>query len=328
MDAILEIEMKFKFGAKELKGSDLVKKPKGQKLMREVCEVVGKNGGVPFIYAVEKRYAVCSKIVETFFDPAYNPKIPNSDTWNPVKRQSDAQFFYSTGSSLIADFAEAYRLMSPEAVKTNAENWIIELTGAGFNDQADKIVGVLPELENEIRNESKHESSSSFPAGMDSLNLPIVVEVFQFVEQFCPYPCDIVHDQTASFEPLYKYIFNLYLKAKPAIIEMKDGRRSIYGFKNAISISFANSKQQPLIRAADYALAGARKFVQLAIAGEPISEEITRIAFCNLGALLMVAFTIKFPTLEPMPELAKVMASNEWLNKVFGRLQLELKTIL
>src|SRR5258706_11705664 len=96
MDAILEVERKFKFGAKELKGSDLVKKPKGQKLMREICEVVGKNGGVPFIYAVEKRYAVCSKIVETFFDPVYNPKIPNSDTWNPEKRQSDAQFFYST----------------------------------------------------------------------------------------------------------------------------------------------------------------------------------------------------------------------------------------
>ncbi len=79
VDAVVQIESSHRPRATELKGADLVKTRRGQALMREVCEAVGAAGGVPYIYVVEKRYAVGSKIVETFFDPVYNPAIPNSD---------------------------------------------------------------------------------------------------------------------------------------------------------------------------------------------------------------------------------------------------------
>ena len=323
-DAILRIEKKYNFGAIELKGADLVKRPRGQAMLREVTEALGKGGGIPYAYVVEKRYAVCSKIVETFFDPAYNPKIPNSDTWNPEKRQADAQFFYDhDGGQLIEQFAEAYRIKDSSAVYSNASNWVVLLRAKGFHTEADRVRGVLLQIEEEIRTESKHHASNQTPRGMDSLNLPTVAEAFQFVEQHCPYPCDIVQDEIASFEPVYRWVFDTMQKAKPGVIEMNDGRQLRSGFVNALSLSFADSKSEPMIRAADYSLAGTRKFIQLALANEPISTDLSHIAFGTLGSILLGAYAVKYKSLGSFPKLSGLMSSTNWYRTLFQRLEQE-----
>lgn len=327
-NTITALEKAYSSQATELKGASLVKTPRGQALMRGVCEAMGKMHGIPYVYAVEKRYAVCATLVDTFLDPAYNSTIPNSDLWDPEKRQAEAQLFYDTGGTLIEEFAEAYRLKDAKAVRLNAEDWVNHLNGEGFNEQARKVAGVLPKIEQEIRTEDGRNRPQEIPAGIDSLNFPIVIQVFQFVEQHCPYPCDIVHDQTTSFEPIYSHFFRLFASAEPGIMEMKDGRRMHFGFKNALSLSFADSKNEPIIRAADYALAGTRKFIHLALEDKPISADVTKIAFGTLGSTLLKALTLIHPSLEPMPTLSGHMASNEWTQKVFGRLGSELKSNL
>lgn len=324
--AIIQLEKEFGSHTTELKGGTLVKSSRGQALIRAVCETMGQMHGIPYVYAVEKRYAVCAAVVDTFFDSAYNPMIPMSDLWDPEKRQAEAQFFYETGGALIEQFAEAYRLKDGAAVKRNAEAWVKHLKTCGFEEQASKVAGVLPHVEQEIQTAGARNRPQGIPSGIDSLNFPIVVEVFQFVEQHCPYPCGIVHDHTATFEPIYSYFFKLFASAPPAILEMKDGRQMHYGFKNALSLSFADSKTEPLIRAADYALAGTRKFIQLAEEDNPIPVDLTQIAFGTLGSVLLQAYTLTHPSLESMPTLSGYMGSNRWIRQVFGRLETELKT--
>jgi hypothetical protein len=111
-------------------------------------------------------------------------------------------------------------------------------------------------------------------------------------------------------------------------MELKDGRRMSFGFRNALSLTFAESKTEPLIRAADYALAGTRKFIQLAWRNDSIPAEITRIAFATLGSILLGAYASIYPSLEPMPTLSGYMASEEWTHKIFKRLEIELKATL
>jgi Protein of unknown function (DUF3800) len=324
--AVLDAENRFSASAKELKGAELVRKPRGQAFLRHVCEGVGRAGGLPFIIIVEKRYAVCSRIVETFLDPDYNPEIPVSETWDPEKRQADAELFYSRDDSLIQEFAEAYRLLDSPRLKTNAESWVTLLRASGLPDEASRVAGVLPNLEEAVEIERMHLSSGKFPSGMDSLNLPVVTDVFQFVEQDCPFPCGIIHDQTASFQPVYQFIFKLFSNGSPMTVELKGGRRLCAGFKNAVSLTFRDSKLEPLIRAADYALAGTRKFVQLALANEPISADLTNVAFATLGTLLLNVYAAKHPSIGTTPELARTMASRSWNRRVFDRLHHELAT--
>jgi hypothetical protein len=325
--AILQIESKFGFGARELKGADLVKKAKGQAMLWEICEAVGKNGGIPYIYTVEKRYAVCSKIVETFYDSDYNPTIPTSAHWDPEKRQADAQFFYDHGGQLVEEFAEAYRLKDPGLVSSNANNWIVLLRAKGFYDHVRKIEGVLPQIEEEMRIEAHHSSSAQTPRGMDSLNLPIIVNVLQFVEQHCPYTCDIIHDEIPSLEPAYRWAFETFRNAKRSVLEMDDGRQMHTGFINALSLSFTDSKTEPLIRAADYSLAGTRKFVQHALANEPIPKDLTRVAFSTLGSFLLKVYSHIYPSLGSSPTLSGTMSSTSWNKIVFGRLENEFKNM-
>src|SRR5262249_13861379 len=157
---------------------------------------------------------------------------------------------------------EAYRLKDTRGVKRNAENWVAQLRKTGFNRAAEKVSGVLPNIEDEIQTEARHLAASNVPRGIDSLNFPIVMEVFQFVEQKCPFPCHIVHDHTASFEQVYRYFFEKFKNATPIALEMKTGRQMRFGFGNVLSLSFTDSNMEPLVRAADYVLAGTRRFVQ------------------------------------------------------------------
>jgi hypothetical protein len=206
----------------------------------------------------------------------------------------------------------------------NANKWVIHLREKGFNSHATKVAGVLPQIEEEIRVEAGHEASDQTPRGMDSLNLPIVAAVFQFVEQHCPYPCDIVHDEITSLGPAYSWVFDHMSKAKRTVLQMKDGRELHSGFINALSFSFADSKTEPLIRAADYLLAGTRKFIQLAPANAAIPANLTRIAFGSIGSIWLKAYTLRYPSLGSFPELSRLMSSTNWCLTVFKRLEQEI----
>ncbi len=39
-------------------------------------------------------------------------------------------------------------------------------------------------------------------------------------------PCDLVHDQCASFEAVYQHVFDLYQNAEPAEIVMTEAERT------------------------------------------------------------------------------------------------------
>ena len=327
MAAVWEIESRYKFKLKELKGARLLRRPNGLTMMRQVCQAMAKFA-TPYLYVVEKRYAVCAKIVETFLDSKYNPNVPNSAAWNPEERQRDADIFYEHGEHLIDEFAEAYREKNAGLVRRNAQRWIVSLNTHGLHDLAGRVAGVLPRIEEEIIDDSTNIDADQTPPGIDSLNFPTIAQVFQFVEQQCPFPCDIVHDQNEEFEPIYKYFFDRFSQARPALLTMKDGRSMRFGFRNALSLSFANSTEHPLIRAADYALAGTRKFIELALADAPIPEDITRISLGGLGSILMNAYAYMHPSLTPLPEIATDMGASKWRGRVFGRLHKELGPIL
>lgn len=323
---VIELEQRAGFGSSEKKGSELMRQPEGQSFAYEICKALSQARCIPFVYVVEKRYFVCSKLVETFFDPDYNPTVPTSDTWNPAKRQSDAEMFYSFSELLIDEFAEAYRAKNAALVKANAEKWIAELNRANRADDAARIKSCLDGIEPAIHAEAKAIQSADVPS-LDSLNVPSVFQVFQFIESHSPYKCDIVHDQTFSFEPVYSYVFNLYKLAPRLVLTMMDGRKQVSGFENCCSLKYADSKSEPLIRASDYLLSGVSRFIRLAQAGKPIPPYVTRIAFAGLGSFLCEVISAMHPSLGSSPHLSSLMASQSWVKRVIIRLIEELRNV-
>lgn len=312
----------------ELKGSKLVRHPRGQALLRKASDEMGQFA-VPSIYIVEKRFSLCGKLVDTFFDPAFNPATPWAERSDPELLQSQAQVFYETNSPLIEEFAEAFRVYDPERVRRNAEQWVDEFERADQKEFAEKIRSTLPTIERQIHLEGRASDDGSLPPGLDSLNLTIVHQVFQFVEQHCPFPCDVVHDQTASLEPIFRYFFELYGSGPRQRFVMKDGRATVTGYQNVGSLSFASSAKQPLIRAADFALAAVRCFVTLALTDKPIPADITLAALPHLGGIWCAVFSAMHPNeLAPFPPLGGVLASAQWVTKVFLRFNNEVRQVM
>ncbi|MFQ5847352.1 MAG: DUF3800 domain-containing protein [Candidatus Methylomirabilales bacterium] len=319
------LERKYGFSTSEVKGSQLIKHTHGKQFIRAVCSAVGQAGCIPFMYVAEKRYSACCRIVDTFFDPAYNPRIPNEETWDPELRQEQAQVFYDAGSHLIDAFARAYRAKDGQLMRQNVLDWRDEFLHRGRPDLAERIEGVLAEIEAEMLSEAQ--AGQGVLRAMDTLNFALVVGAIQHVELDVPGVCVIIHDETPVFEPAYEYIFNLLKQRKgnPAVIQMKDGRKFKAGFEKVEDLRFASSKVEPLVRAADYLVAGTRGFIHLARHGQPIDKTLSEIAFAGLGGILCEALTYKYPSLAPFPKLGTVLASTCFVKEVFGTLAEEIK---
>lgn len=322
---VKELERKYGFSMREVKGSQLIKHKRGKQFIHAVCSAIGQAGCIPFMYVAEKRYSACCRIVETFFDPAYNPRIPNEDTWDPELRQEQAQIFYDVDSHLIDAFARAYRVKDGQLMRQNVLDWRDEFLHRNRGDFAERIEGVLAEIESEMRSEAQ--AGQSIPRAMDTLNFALVVGAIQHVELDVPGVYVIIHDETAAFQPAYDYIFSLLKqrKADPAVIQMKDGRKFKAGLEKVEDLRFATSEVEPLLRAADYLVAGTRQFIHLARQGEPIDKTLSEIAFAGVGGILCEALAYKYPSLAPFPKLGTVLASTGFVKKVFGRLAEEMK---
>ena len=60
---------------------------------------------LPVFCVVDKKYMISAKIVETFFDPAYNSQISNKLSYDSKTKKALASFIYSN-EEILVDFAE------------------------------------------------------------------------------------------------------------------------------------------------------------------------------------------------------------------------------
>jgi hypothetical protein len=311
------LEEKHKFNPKT-KGSALKTSTRGRAYMREVFTML-QDCAVPFVYLVEKRYFVCAKAVETYFDPVYNPKINPRETWSPEVRQARAEKFYAGPEEVIAEFAEAYRTENHDAIAAVGARWMEWFHSRGDLTTAGEINAALPTIAEHIRDEFSSLHTGDLPRGFDSMNMPALTQVFQLVEQNVP-ACDLLHDECASFEAVYRYVFNLERDAKPGAVVMDDGRKQIYGFERLNSLAFGSSEEQPLLRAADYLTASCTDFARRSFAGEEVPQDLAELAYPGLGAIMAWALSHMLPDSERMPQLGQVLGSEQFAGRVFAGL--------
>lgn len=318
-DLIIDIEKSYPFKIDELKGKKLAKHRRGQELILKMLHEIGQNGGIPILHICEKKYMVCGKIVESFFDPLYNPKISYEDQWNLEKRQEIAQFFYETELPLIDEFADAYRTKNPEAITVNAQKWVQYLNANSHKELSDLISHVIPNIKESLADEF---SISAEPAykGIDSLNIPVWFNIFQHVEQNTPSPCSIIHDKIDTFELAYLETFKLLKNASEGIIKFKD-RMWVYPLRNIDSFDFEDSKESPIVRAADLIVGSAAFYIELILSEEKIPDLLHKIAFHTLGIFLMDLISHMHPHLGPPLNLGSIIGSFGWSGKLLDNLR-------
>ncbi len=134
------------------KGTSLKSSPRGRSYMLEAFEVL-RHHAAPFVYLIEKRYFVCSKAVESYFDPTYNSAIGPQETWDPDVRQARAEMFYAGPEELVALFAEAYRTEDGPQIAAVGGQWVEWFKGQGDMKFASELNACLPTIGEHMREE-------------------------------------------------------------------------------------------------------------------------------------------------------------------------------
>jgi len=178
----------------------------------------------------------------------------------------------------------------------------------------------LPGIEGNMRAEFAISRKPSFPKGLDSLNLPALARIFQLVEQNAP-PCEMIHDECATFESSYRFIFESMRDARPGQLVYDDGfRRTIFGFKRLNSLSFVKSEEQPIMRAADYLVAVCVDFARRSFAGDEVSAELAALAQRGLGVIQGAEESHPLSHEGQSPQFGEIIASEIFCDRVFSNL--------
>ncbi len=313
--AVVELEKSAGFDP-ATKGSQLKRSAFGLNHIARMAAMLSALGR-PFLYVVEKRYAVCAKAVETFFDPAYNPVVTPSETFVPQLRQQRAEIFYSSDSVLIAAFAAAYRERDAQGVAEAGEAWRDYFMEQGCVPFAVELDQSLRHIEEHVADEFAAFRSERMPRGYDSLNLPALVRVFQLVDEAFP-RVEIVHDECATFETVYRHAFQRLRQATPQRIEYHDGRVHTLGFDRLQSLRFARSQDEPLVRAADCLVAVCVEFARVMVRREKPSRDLQDCAGLLIGPHHGDAIALRSGA-DRVTQLAEFFAADVWLSAVFGR---------
>lgn len=324
-NVITEVENSYPFKIEELKGKKLIKHRRGQELILKMIHNIGQHGGIPILHICEKKYMVCAKIVETFFDPLYNSKIPYADQWNLEKRQEMAQFFYEINLPLVDEFADAYKTKNLGEIIINAQKWVQYLGENNHKELSDLIAHVIPTIKDSLSVEFSIGDDPAFK-GIDSLNIPVWFCIFQHIEQNTPSRCSIVHDKIDTFEFAYLQSFKKLKNASEGIIQFKD-RGWVYPLKNIDSLFFEDSRESPIVRAADLIVGSCAYYIELVMSRKTIPDLLHKIAFRTLGIFLMDLISHLHPQLGPPLNLGSIIGSFGWTKKLFENLRRSAKTL-
>lgn len=313
--AFVEIERSFGFTLKT-KGTRLKDSPRGRECLTVALREMN-GAAVPFFYLVEKRYFICAKAVETFFDPKYNPSIDPIETHNPEVRKLRADLLYAVPESIIVEFADAFRREDAAKIADVGAQWVQALMNNRQYGLAMQLRVSLPEIQGHMHREFTTLRGAAYPRGYDTLNAPSLAQVFQLIERSSP-PCDLIHDQCDSLAPIYQYFFDRYRDAQPDVLPKLDGTAEIFGFNRLNSFSFGDSETYPLLRASDYLVAGAVDFARRAVDAREISPELRTCAQYGLGRMMSEALG-KQNNPAQSPQVGEIMASDAWIGKVARR---------
>lgn len=301
--------------AAELHAKKILRSPRGATRSLKLVEALAEAGCMPVANLVEKRYAVAGKIVETFLDPYYNPRVPKelgieAGAKLAVNLKQDiAQVFYNLPDTYLEDFARAYRGPDARLLAQSMDRLALVLKLIGNDTLAQMLEGSRPRL-NEIASDEAWVKDSK---GAASLNYPIFATVLSILEDIGRSigvrRLHVRHDSSEEFREAFQFVFERFmsLRRMPIVKEVRyeNGRLALFGLRIIDSFEMVDSHESPLIQAADLLAGALNSYAKLSVAGDPVPAPLLEIASHVLPAAL-------FP-----PQYCGYLGSEQFIKKVF-----------
>jgi hypothetical protein len=239
---------------KELHGIELLKSEKGKNIISGVILGLCELNCLPVSVVAEKRYVLSGTILDTFLDPGSNPSSPRDYDFNAMGKPEAADFIYELSDSVLQEFLEAYQSLDREGLLASLRRVCTGLSLRLHTGLADMLMGCLPHIDNLI--EDNRNDRALLPGKtMIAPNSGAFVRFFQYLEELGRMGdsnrISIVHDNNEEFKEAFGKILSVYRDSKQATIRLAPFKHLNYGFKSVKGLRFADSKNEPLLQAAD-----------------------------------------------------------------------------
>ncbi len=268
---------------KELHGIRLLKSETGTRGILNLVRVL-LRGCAPICQIVEKRFLLVGHIFSIFLKPRFNPLVPASfEDYFDGKRELGEKIC-SLPDEILAEFAEAYDTLDRSLLLQSLRNITTELSLRLETNLVDLMLGSM----NYINAIIDYNMNGRLNHDSITLNTPNVASFhmfFQFLEhmgRMAEIPrITLVHDESPQFVRAFPRIFeesrddgrNFSFKESPHILGY------VYrGFESLKEFRFADSKDEPLLQAADVVVSAMHRYAVNTYKGISSPDSLTDIA--------------------------------------------------
>ncbi len=274
--------------APELKAKSLLRGKSGTYRFNQIFKkMITDFNALPFFGITDKKFMVAAKIVETFFDCAYNPAINGYLTY-PVELKKALAACIVKDEKLIENFS---RLIS------NCTLSIAEMKD--INQQLIKLFVVQDKQI--VANSIKNLSENNFSEMVDefetvtrlgtrksyiTLTSTMLIELLKNIEFFCNdlhLNVDVYHDNLRGYDELFQMLRDTFLKdSAPVILGTKE-RPFLTNFPHIKSLNMVESKNELIVQASDLLCGFISKSFQTINTGEFLDENSQEIFHYLVG---------------------------------------------
>lgn len=274
----------------EVHGVKLLRRYSNRKKLLTVLEGIGKIA-IPIVVVCEKKYAIAAKILETLLDPMYNKGMPDRFlNVGSQERRDLAETFYQLPDDTIDGFAKAYRSLDDASMKAEIRKIVCDLYRMGHPELAEIVYYSSKQIEENMADERRVKKDASY----ESLNLPMFVVMYSMLNEFAinsGCSVELVHDETKEFKDGFLEFARISNNVKePAILDLGNGNKSIFGDFNVGGLRFVDSKDYEYVQIADILVSTINKcLTQLSImgVGDFLNDESYRGLFKHFAMLLL-----------------------------------------
>ncbi len=247
----------------ELHGIKLLRTSKGRKIILKLILGLCELNCLPVSVVAEKRYILAYTILDTFLDPGSNPRSPRDYDFNASNKLELADIMYELPDTILLEFARAYKTLDRELLLDSLRKVNTALSLRLHTTLADMLMGCLPYIDNLIKDNIS--DRSLLPANtMIAPNSSAFVRFFQYLEELGRMgnsgQISITHDNNEEFKEAFQNILAVYRDSEENVVHLAPRKNLYYGFKSVKYLRFADSKNEPLLQAADVLVSSIQRY--------------------------------------------------------------------
>ncbi len=280
--AIVNLRKKYCIAkGQELKGQRLLR---GRKkwLIKDLADAIFQSDGMVFLVLVEKRFNVCSFIVDDLFDPAYNDNCDNSWTHFRPEKIQIAEIFYDHLSGETLRLAAQF-LRSGQGITELFERLLHELRSVNYSiPLAQTVSGVRSHLEHlsaVVASISGANQDIEVASGvMNSPNYFSFFDLMNKAEFFYSQRrarARLIFDSARQFDESFAAAFRRLKRARRAVLYERPGSIPfILGYRAIRDFTTASSNRTPLLQCGDLLATGIAQTVKKINAGGSPEDQV------------------------------------------------------